>query len=141
MHGELLKTLLRTQPLTKTTYRTTPLLKHGAYAIFVAGEPPRCLKIGIAKPGSQRGIFGRLTQHFGSQLENSTLAMHLAHGPKREWSEGFDLSERNERQRFLSERCFARALEVPDMNLEQLRTFEDFIAEHLHPICIGPVIK
>lgn len=141
MHDDHLKTLLKEPRVTKTTYRANRLLKHGVYAFFIDLQVPRCLKVGIAKPGSAQGIFGRLKQHFASQLGSSTLAMHLAHGPKGEWSKGFDFSQRKERQRFLSERCFVRALELSEMDLEQLRSLEDFIAEKLNPICIGSVIK
>lgn len=117
----------------------------GAYAFWFDSTPPVCLKVGIAlrqrKNGEDRSVYGRLSNHFNSNPDNSVLARHLAADSGSSWASGFNFTDRKDRQRFLAERCYVRALEITKVNRQELEAFEDYLEDELQPIYRGNVTK
>ncbi len=74
-HEDVLGQLLKSQiVITKANLSRAPRVQ-GAYILWLAGEPPVCLKVGIAGPRRGEGLWGRLKRHFRCV---SVLGRHMA---------------------------------------------------------------
>src|SRR5437588_12649260 len=70
----------------------------GVYALWLAEEPPVCLKVGIAGPRRGKGLGERLALHFRSNRANSILARHLAADSPWPSTDEYDLRRRSQRR-------------------------------------------
>jgi len=96
---EWLETLQGAPHVTKVSLRSASR-QQGAYVLWLDGNPPRCLKVGIAGPRSGKGLWERIKFHFSSNPANSVLARHMAADHTSEWSRGHDFGDRAQRQDF-----------------------------------------
>lgn len=135
---EWLETLQSGRHVTKASLATASR-KQGAYVLWLDGNPPRCLKVGIAGPRSGKGLWERLKFHFSSNPGNSVLARHMAADHTSEWSRGHDFSDRAQRQVFLATRCFFQTIDLPQLTRSDLEEFERFLERTLSPPYRGKV--
>jgi hypothetical protein len=110
----------------------------GAYAVWLDTS---CLKVGIAGPRKGKGLSGRLELHFSSNPDNSVLARHMVADATPSWASGYDFRNRQDRAKFLDERCYVQAIALPDFTRRQLLDFEKFLVTKLCPRYKGRVSK
>lgn len=132
-HQDLLRELWKSRHFTAESLNQIPT-EHGVYVLWLRARPRICLKIGIATPRRHDGLRGRIRFHFRSDTRNTVLARHLAADTNSQWAQGWDFSDRKERQQFLASKCYFQVLPLPVMDEQALRQFEDFIQSKLAPI-------
>jgi hypothetical protein len=111
----------------------------GVYALWLASDPPVCLKVGMAGLRKGKGLRDRLSYHFRSDTINTVLAEHLAADLTSAWARDRNFKDRNHRQRFLAEECYFQVLPLPNLSEEEIRSFEAFLEHRLAPRYAGPV--
>ena len=137
-HQDLLRQLLESPCVTQEFLDWIP--KERARTVLWLNSTPRvCLKIGIATPRWQEGLRGRIRTHFRSDLQNTVLARHLAADTNSKWAEGWDFTDRHQRQQFLASKCYFQVLPLPKMDETDLRQSERFIQLELLPRYAGRV--
>ena len=108
---EVLRRLLIAPKINRSLLATVPT-EQGVYVLWLEGQPPACLKVGIAGPRNGKGLRARIGNHFGSNPASSVLARHLAADSRSRWAHDRNFSNRTERQRFLSAACCFQAIAV-----------------------------
>jgi len=111
----------------------------GIYVLWLSGEVPLCLKVGLAGPRNGRGLAGRIQLHLSSNSANTVLARHMAADVTLPTGGGYDFRDRQQRSRLLAEKCHFQVLGMPDLTLAQLRCFERFLEAKLQPKYRGRV--
>lgn len=139
-YNEALRRLLTSPRITKLTLDQAPR-QQGAYVLWFDGDPPVCLKVGIAGPRKGKGLKGRLQLHFSSHPGNTVLARHLVADSTSAWAQRYDFRKREQRQDFLSAECFFQTVELPNLSRRELEQFEAFLEEQLEPKYTGRVGK
>ena len=134
----ILRRLLDSRPIQCGVLVGCPT-EQGVYALWLADEPPVCLKVGIAGPRRGKGLAERLRLHCRSNRGNSVLARHLAADLSSTWTHGYDFSRRSERRVFLARRCYFRVVPVPGASRQGLLALEEFLCSQLRPRYIGRV--
>jgi hypothetical protein len=66
----------------------------GVYALWLASDPPVCLKVGVAGPRKGKGLRDRLSYHFRSDAINTVLAEHLAADLSSPWARDRNFKDR-----------------------------------------------
>jgi hypothetical protein len=135
-----LQRLLQSQHITKSSLGQTTR-QQGAYVLWLDEKEPICLKVGIAGPRRGKGLLGRLEFHFASRLSDSILAKHLAADSVSPWSHGYDFQDQQQRQKFLTDKCFFQVIPLLGLSRNELLQFEDFLEMRLKPKYAGMVTK
>lgn len=136
-----LQQLLQSPPITKLSLKQQTPRQQGAYILWFDNVPPVCLKIGIAGPRKGKGLLARLKNHFSGNPKVSVLARHMAADMTSLWWKGYNFQDRDQRQRFLIEKCYFQVISLPQLNRKELEMFEDFIEDKLKPRYAGRVNK
>jgi hypothetical protein len=111
----------------------------GVYVLWLRGDPPACLKVGIAGPRQGKGLQERLRDHYGSHTSNSVLARHLAADCKSLWCRAGDFTTQAERQKFIAAECYFQAVAVHTETRRELEQVEAAIIQRLQPAYVGRV--
>lgn len=106
---------------------------------WIASLP--CLKVGIAGPRGGKGLCDRLRLHFSSNPDNTVLARHMAADMTSSWAKDHDFRDREQRKKFLAEKCYFQTIGLPVLSRVQLEQFEDFLEQELKPKYMGRVFK
>jgi hypothetical protein len=102
---DVLRRLLSAPKIDRASLASVPT-EQGVYVLWLAAEPPACLKVGIAGPRQGKGLRERLRNYFGSSPSNSVLARHLAADCTSRWCSGRDFTNRAERRAFIADGCY-----------------------------------
>jgi hypothetical protein len=137
---DLLRQLLCGSRITKLSLKATPK-EQGAYILWLGSNPPVCLKVGVAGPRQGEGLLARLRNHFSSNPDISVLARHMAADSISEWTRGYNFQDREQRKKFLAEKCYFQVISLPDISRITLEQFEDFVEDRLKPKYAGSVKK
>ena len=135
---DVLRRLLSAPKVTRDALAAVPT-EQGVYVLWLAAEPPACLKVGIAGPRKGEGLRARLRNHFGSSPSNSVLARHLAADRTAHWCNGHDFTNRAERRAFIADGCYFQAVAVPTETRRELEQVEAAIIGRLQPAYVGRV--
>lgn len=135
---EVLRRLLSAPKIGRASLASAPT-DQGVYVLWLAGEPPACLKVGIAGPRQGKGLRERLRNHFGSDMSNSVLARHLAADCISRWCLGRDFNDRAQRQAFIADGCYFQAVPVQTETRRELEEVEGAIIRRLQPAYVGRV--
>lgn len=116
----------------------------GLYALYYLDPQKRtsiCLKVGKAGSKRKDGLQGRLLYHFRSNTRNTVLARHMeADATLSKWRIlGFNLMHRSDRQKFLAEYCYFKAVSLPQRTEACLETLEAQLEAFLSPRYKGRV--
>ena len=136
--SELIATLESSPRITASLVASAPT-EQGVYVLWLQSEPQVCLKVGIAGPRSGKGLRERLSYHFSGNDSISVLSRHLAADSQSTWVSGYELTNQQERKRFLSERCFFQALALPGLTRGELLGIEEELILNLAPRYAGRV--
>jgi hypothetical protein len=79
----------------------------------ISGE--EYLKVGMTTR-KDKGLRGRLSEHFSSNYNSSVLARHLYHDQELGKQLGFDFKDKLQRQCFLKENCYFQVLPLEQFN-------------------------
>jgi len=135
---DVLRRLLSAEKIGRASLASVPT-EQGVYALWLAGEPPACLKVGIAGPRQGKGLRARLRNHYGSHSSNSVLARHLAADCASRWSHARNFTDRAQRQAFIAGECYFQAVAVATQDRRELEQVEAAIIERLQPTYVGRV--
>jgi len=111
----------------------------GVYALWFAGPPSVCMKVGIAGPRRGKGVRERLNLHYSSNPAGSVLAKHLAADVSSPWVIGKSLDDRATRRAFLTELCYFQVVATPGLSRTQLLALESWLIGKLKPCYVGRV--
>lgn len=140
VYADLMRRLLQQPHLTRKDLSSVPT-DQGVYVLWLDSNPPTCLKVGMAGPRSGKGHRGRLTLHWRSNPANTVLARHLMADSASTWARGHDFAQVEERQRFLTDRCYLQALPLGEYSEAEIRALEAFAEAELKPRYLGRVGK
>jgi hypothetical protein len=138
MIDDVLRRLLSAPKITPAALASVPT-EQGIYVLWLADEPPACLKVGIAGPRQGQGLRARLRNHFGSHTSNSVLARHLAADCTSRWCRAGDFTNRAQRQAFIAGNCYFQAVAVLTDTRRELEQVEAALIERLQPAYVGRV--
>ncbi len=139
-HKDLLQQLLNSSHISRASVNATPR-QQGAYILWLDSTPPVCLKVGVAGPRKGKGLWGRLRNHFSSNPDTSVLARHMAADSASPWTRGYEFQDREQRKKFLAERCYFQVIGLPTWSRVEIEQFEDFVEKALKPKYAGRVTK
>jgi hypothetical protein len=129
---DVLRRLLSAPKIDRASLSAVPT-HQGVYVMWLAGERPACLKVGIAGPRQGKGLRERLGNHYGSHTSNSVLARHLAADCTSRWCRTRDFKDRTQRQTFIAAECYFQAVPVHTETRRELEQVETAIIERLQP--------
>jgi hypothetical protein len=135
---DVLRRLLSGPKFDRASLASVPT-EQGVYVLWLTGEPPACLKVGIAGPRKGKGLRARLRNHFRSDMSNSVLARHLAADCTSRWCSGRDFTNRAERRAFIADGCYFQAVAVSTETRRELEQVEAAIIGRLQPAYVGRV--
>ena len=135
---DVLQRLLTAPKIGRPSLSSVPT-EQGVYVLWLSGESPACLKVGIAGPRQGKGLRARLRNHFLSHTSNSVLARHLAADCASRWCRGQDFTNREQRQNFLSNECYFQAVPVETDSRRELERLEATLIARLQPAYVGRV--
>jgi len=136
--ADVLRRLLSAPKIDRASLASAPT-EQGVYVLWLAEEPPACLKVGIAGPRQGKGLRERLRNHFGSGTSNSVLARHLAADCTSRWCRARDFGNRAQRQAFIAGDCYFQAVAVQTETRRELEQVEAAIIQRLQPAYVGRV--
>jgi hypothetical protein len=136
--ADVLSRLLSAPKIDRASLASVPT-EQGVYVLWLVGEPPSCLKVGIAGPRRGKGLRERLRNHFGSHTSNSVLARHLAADSTSKWCHGRDFNDRAQRQAFIADGCYFQAVPVQTETRRELEEVEAAVIRRLQPTYVGRV--
>ncbi len=116
----------------KGDYNNCPMMR-GFYLVFCELDIDEVyLKVGIATYGVNKdGLQRRIKQHFTSNYDSSVLARHLNSDQTIMAMIGLDLTNQQNRAKFVKDHCYFKILPTPFLRDDELEPIETKIENEL----------
>jgi len=106
----------------------------GVYVVFAKLDDRLfCLRVGTAGDRGTRSLRQRIKEHYRSSPGDTVFAQHMEADHVLSATCGYDLSQQVNRQRFLREVCFVRAVPMPEAVSRELHDAEVILEYHFRP--------